>query len=432
MSIIRKSLVMIGGSAATLFLSAVQGIIVARILEPAGTGQYQLAITLSITVTTFFIFGIGQANIFFLNHHKADPQRIVANSILFSVLTGFLAALTLYFIFSFGQKYMGRFSNGVELIFSLSLLFMLLQAVMGQILIAEMRVMEFNISQLATKSVAVLLIGALACTGVLTAGSALVAVALSQVLAFFLTLLFLRNHLSLCFTPDFTLLWKTIRYGLQLYTVNLLLILDQYISMIFIGLLMPGEFAALGYYSRAVAICSLIRLVPFSLQNMLYSHWAGLNEKQKVSQIEKALRIYLIVGITIVAGIYLAGRYLIIILYGKTFLPAYPVLLILGVQQVMWMMSNVFQSFFSSSGMPMLTTCNLIITTGLSAVGMVLLIPPMGIVGAAWCITVAHLVSVVINFILARKFFGLSIINCFHVNLNDISSLWKELKWKAT
>lgn len=423
---------MVGGSAATILLGAVQSIIIARILGPEGTGQYQLAITLSITVTTFFIFGIGQANIFFLNYHKADPKRIVANSILFSVLTGLLAALTLYLIFSFGQKYMGQFSHGVELIFSLSLLFMLLQAVMGQILIAEMRVMEFNISQLAVKSVAMLLIGALACIGGLTAGRALIAVAFSQVLAAFLMLLFLRNHLSFSFTPDFTLLWKTIRYDLQLYSVNLLLILDQNISMIFIGLLMPGEFAALGYYSRAIAVCSLIRLVPLSLQNLLYSHWAGINGKQKLRQLEKTLRIYLLVGITIVAGIYMAGRYLIVILYGEVFLPAYPVLLILGIQQVMWMMSIAFQSFFSGSGMPMLTTCNLIITTGLSAVGMVLLIPPMGIVGAAWCITVAHMVSVIINFILARRFFGLNIGNCFRVNFNDISSLLKELKWKAT
>lgn len=417
---------MVGGTVTTAFLGMLQGIIIARVLGPEGTGQFQLVLTLSITVSTFLILGLSHANIFFLNHHKAQPTYILINSIYFSALMGSISFVIVYFILNFGQKYTGGFSFLTKFIFSLSVIFLFLRIVIRPILIAQMRVLEYNISQIAFKIFPIFLIGYLAFRRSLTIDKALIIVAFSQVLDTILLLFFLRSYLCIC-TPDFALLWKTLKYALQLYTVNLLLNVDQNISMVLIGLLMPGEFSSLGYYSRAVAICLPIRLIPQALSNLLYSQWTLVDGKERIHQVERTLRMSILLGLSIVVSIALVGKWLVVLLYGEVFLPCYAPLQILVIQQGFWMTSKVFQSFFSGCGKPALPLYNLIVVNLVSVGGMIILIPRMGMIGAASSLALAHLIYIILNFIQAKKHYNFVISHCFAITGNDITLLCKSL-----
>ena len=427
---INRSMVMLGGSFGTAALGAVQGIIISRFIGPEGTGQFYMAISICITVVTFLIFGLSQSNIYFLNHHRVSVEQIIVNSIVFSLVLGALSSIGVYLLFTFGREFTGQFSLWVRTIFSIGILFLFMRSVVRPILIARMHVVQYNASQILVIGFMVLALASLAYFGSITAGSALVVYSGAQVVGAFIIIYFLRAHISLRLMPDIRLFWRTLKYGFQLHMVNLLLILDLNISMIFIGLLMPGEFAELGFYSRAVAICGLIRFIPSSFSSLLYSHWAQIDDERKVRQLERVLRVCLILGIVILGIIALLGKEIIILLYGKVFTPAYAPLMFLAFQQVFWMLSKVFQSMFSASGKAMFSTYSLSVANALSILGLVFMIPRFGITGAAATVAVSQLVCVIINIALAKRQFNISILDSMRVTTDDVRYLMQEMRWK--
>lgn len=423
MSLVRKSLLMIGGIGAVTFLSALQGIIIARVLGPEGMGQFQLVITSGVMIMTFFVFGLSKANVYFLNHHREDANTIIVNSAFFSVVLGLSSSIFLYLLFSYGHAFTGDYDTSTKLIFSLGLLFLFFQVNNRFILLAKMRVVEFNLTQLGGSVLSVTLIGWLAYAGTLSINNALKIIVASYLLNAALTYLFLRVDIKGFSLPDFKLLWRTLKYGFQLHAVNLLITMDNSIGVIFLGLLLSGEFDSIGYYSRAVAICVIIKMIPAALSSLLYSHWSSVEGDRKTRQAERVLRIYLFLGIAIVLLIYAFGKHLIVLLYGEAFLPAYATLLVLSIQQVLWMLSTVFQSLFTGSGRPMLVTYGMLLTTVLKVSGLILLIPRMGIIGAALAVTVGDFVYLVINYRIATRHFGLISKHSFIINSSDLDIL---------
>lgn len=426
--IANKGLTMLIGTISTAAMNLLQGIILSRILGPAGTGQYQLAVTMSVTLTTFFAFGLGLANIFFLNHHKIDPRRIVMNSLSAGLFLGVISSLTMFYFFTFNKHYVGAFDLWPRIIISVGMCFMMLHLMTMQILIALMKVREYVVMTIVSSFASLFLLTVCGGLGILTPGISLIIYALYQFTMTFISLYFLRAYISFSFAPDLKLMWRTFKYGLQMYSVNLLLTLDQNISLIAIGYLMPGRFEAAGYYSRAITLCGLMRLIPTALTNLLYSHWALVDGQERIRQVEKVIRLYLIFGLAILFVIIFAGRYLIELLYGHAFLPALLPLQILGVQQTMWMISKVFQALFAGSGKPLLTTLNIGGGNVISVAGAFVLIPMLGIVGAAVALTAGQAVYTFLNVMQAKKYFGLRFMNCLSISRADFVYLLNTLR----
>lgn len=427
MNIFRNSLIMVFGGGITTLLSAVQGIVVARLLGPTGIGQFQLAITLSLVISTLLIFGIGQANIYFLNQLKKELYIIFSNSILFSVIAGIIAVVSALLIFRFGDEYTGNFKQLTEILFSFSLFFIILQAILGQILVSQMRVKAFNAIQVAVRTGIIILICVLAWIIGVSVDLAIIIIAISQVVTACWFYFMIKNRISSTLAIDLPLLWQTFKYGIKLHTVSLLTTLDQNIGVILISYHMPGEFDEIGFYSRAMAICALFRVIPLSLQNFLYSHWSGLNEQSRTRQMENVLKMYFYFGIALVIAVFIFGKYVIWGMYGKAFLPAYPVLLMLSIQQVLWLITKVLQPFCFSSGKPSLITYNLIAVTSLSVVTMFYMIPKFGIVGAAYSLLIGHTFGVFINALIAKKVYGINLYHCILINKEDIVLLLRKL-----
>ncbi len=419
--IANKGLTMVVGTVSTAVMSMLQGIIISRVLGPAGTGQYQLSVTLSITLITFFSLGMGLANIYFLNHHKINPKQIVMNSLAVGLFLGLFSSLTIFYFFTFKKNYAGALGPWAKIIFSSGLCFMVLQVFMTQILIAKMKVRQYIAVGIVSSFVNLFLCALLGALGLLSPGAALIIYSLYQITMATLSLYFLREDISFAYAPDFRLIWRTFKYGLQLYVANLLLTLDQNISLLMIGFLMPGQFDAAGYYSRAVTLCGLIRLLPTAMTNLLYSHWAAVQGQERTRQVERVIRIYLLFGVAFVITLILAGKYLMIVMYGRAFLPAVIPLQILGFQQTMWMISNVFQALFAGSGKPTLTTVNIGGGNMVSLAGSFVLIPVLGIVGAAIALTCGQAVYTFLNLLQARKYFGLNFRNCLAFNRQDLT-----------
>ncbi len=419
---------MVSGSIATTLLAAIESIIISRILGPEATGQYQLAITITITVVTLLSVGIGQANIYFISTQEFSDEKIVNTTLVLSIIFGSISTIILQSLFYFFNKFTGNFSKFVIISISLSSLFVLLHVFFGQILIAKMRILQFNISAFLSKMFSIIVLLLLAIFNALNIENALIIVVLQHILAAFITMLFIKEYIFSAFAFDFCAVKKTICYGAKIHFGNLLFVLDHNLSTIFIGLLLPGEFEGIGYFTRAIAVCTFIRFIPISLSNLLYAYWAKNNTIEMVLQLERAVRIYILFGSLVFIALILYGQDLISMFYGKAFIPAYSILKILSIQQILWIVANVFQSFYLAAGNPKLITYNLLICNLISAIGMLIFIPLAGVIGAAYAITVAHAINLFLNLYIAKKKYSLSPYSCFRIGIVDFIFFYKKLR----
>ena len=278
---------MLTGTFAATFFGTMQSIIIARWLGPAETGQFQLVVTINTFICAIFIFGMGAANIYFISHHKANRSEIIANGILFSFATGALASIATFIAFVAGKRYIGDFPFLVAVVFSSSGLFVVLRTVLGPILIAEKKTAIYNISLSSLSFFSLFLIFCFYVAGALTVYNSLLALFLAQAAAALLVLYFLKAPFPFIMVVNPSLLTTTLKHGMKLYTVNLMMALDQNLALMAIGFLMPGEMAEVGYFSRAVAICALVRMLPMALSNLLYAHWSEVPTDLRVAQAEK-------------------------------------------------------------------------------------------------------------------------------------------------
>ncbi len=419
MSIRNKAHLLFGGTVVTTALSVTMGIILARLLGPIGMGRYQMPTSLGMVIATFSDFGIGLATIYFLNVHKVDTEKLVSTAMGCGIVLGVLSGVVTYCLLSYGGRYAGVLSGGVKIIFSVGVGLITLRYALCQILMAKMRVVTYALVNVLSLLSTLLLLSALVPCHALNVDTALIAASFGQLTACGMVLFGLRDYISFTCMPDLGLIWRMLQYGLQLYTVNLLLVLDLNIGLLGVGFLMPGQFSEIAFFSRAVAVCGVMRLIPTSLTTLLYSHWCTVEGEERLRQVEGAIRINLVIGLALLVGIVLSGRYFIIILYGKSFLPAVMVLRILALQQMMWMVSKVFQAFFASTGKPLLTSINMAIANVVSILCLLFLTPRLGITGAAIAVTLGQAVYIVMNFVQARAI-GLRISGAVEIRWSDI------------
>ena len=427
MSFVRKAAVISGGTMSTAVMGMLQSVVIARALGPDDTGQFRLAITVSTTVVSFLVFGLSQSNVYFLNKKKADPSAVLSNSLLYSALLGTVSAGVIYALFTYLPGYTGHYPRAVIAAFAAAMPLLHLAIVLRPILIAQMRSLDYSLSQLVPRLAVLAPAAGLALVGALILDLALVLVAVSEVVAVALLLVYLRRDVVVPPRPDLSLLGRTYRYGLQLYAVNLLTMIDQQIAVLFLGFLVPGEFELIGFFTRATAICGLIRLVPNSIALLLYSYWSS-SDRNRPEQVQMVLRFAVASGLVLAVAVALAGKPLIIVLYGRAFLPAYAPLMVLVAQQALWVVSRIFQSFFSGHGKPMLASYSLLLSNGISVVGLLLLIPRWDIVGAAVAVTAGQACCVVLNMVQARIHFGLRIGSSLLLRPSDLALLWDRVR----
>src|SRR5947207_10740085 len=82
---IRKGMISTGGKAAAAGIQLVNGIIIARMLQPAGTGILQNALGFNLILMTIAALGFGPAAVYYINKEKVSI-RVVTTTLLWYCL----------------------------------------------------------------------------------------------------------------------------------------------------------------------------------------------------------------------------------------------------------------------------------------------------------------------------------------------------------
>ncbi len=427
MSFMRKGLMVSGGRAVAVFLTVVVGILYARVLGPDDVGQWRLWQTSAVILTTLAAMGIPNANIYFVNNRKIPLEIIATNAVKFALVFGLILAVVAGALLIGLPGYFGVVPMWAALVFALGIGMLLGGLLLKQLLIAQLQARRMVLVSLARAGT--ILVGGfvLAATGALTISTALAVAASSFAVSLILPAAFLRKHIDLSLPFDWALHRQVIAYGFRLAAASILYLISLEVSVVLLRYLMPGQFEPIGLYTRATTLSGLAVMIPRFMGPLLFSKWAGVTGEQRSRQVEMAFRLTITYGLVTVVPLVLAGKYLICLMYGKEFIGAQGALVFLAPATVCVAIFLVCMNLLGGDGRAAVTAWISAATVTLMVVVMFLLVPPLGIRGAAIGTLCGNAFSAVAGLAVCTRLFHLKLRRCFLLRGSDLQYMRRSL-----
>ncbi|PDV99807.1 flippase [Candidatus Chloroploca asiatica] len=381
-------------------------VVIARVLGPEGNGQYAIALLLPTFLLTMLELGIGAANVYYVGGQVVRLH------------TAFKASLYIWI----GLTCIGMLLGSLSVIFYADILFPgmptlllwlailsfpsgLLQFYLGSLLQA---VQDFRRYNLATISLPAMMFGVVSLLFVIGGGitSVMVALVLVQIVNVIIHYLLVRHHLR----SDVNEMLKTeqdinhkqytiqaAKYGIKAHGSGILTFINYRADLFLVNLILNP--ATAGIYVIAISLSEKLWFLSQSISTVLLPRLAELHHddeirKQLTPLIARWTLIFTTAGAIVLAII---APSLIMILFGPAYRETLKPLLFLLPGIVSWSLVRILANDLASRGRPELNMYNMAVVVVINIVGNIVLIPRMGITGAALATTIAYLVACVIQ-----------------------------------
>lgn len=375
------------------------GVIISRILGPSLKGSYSILLMTIKMMTILLVFGFSSANVY---QGSKEPQIIPTltyNSILTALVLGTGGIAVVWIGGSFPQFH--ELLNRLDidyysirwLIVFLPLL--LVSNYLSGIIRAANRFVLFNLVGLTSAVTSFLGILFFVYIGQLEVFGALIAWALATFSTTIITLIVIKYSVNGPLRFSFGLLKESFSYGSRLHLGNIAQFLNYRLDIFLVAyFLTPLQ---VGIYATATSLAERLWELPAAFQLVLLHNISKRDDKLAASAITaKASRfISGVIGIFCIALATLAYPF-ISLLYGQAYIEAAPILIILipGI----WTLSigRLCAVHLAGSGRPQIATYGAVISLVATIMLDLLLIPSLGITGAAIASSISYVISSVV------------------------------------
>jgi O-antigen/teichoic acid export membrane protein len=189
--------------------------------------------------------------------------------------------------------------------------------------------------------------------------------------------------------------WPFLAYSLRVGATGLVSMLNYRIDLYIVAALTTHR--DLGFYSTAISAAETLLVASQVASIVTLPHIGSLSQEEAASLTARCVRNnFIFVGLLGIAAAIVAP-YAVEILYGQAFLPAVTPLRILVFGVVPWSAASMISSYYTINGrnpqVALVTTASA--AAACAAISLVL-VPKMGITGAAIATTVTYWLSVVV------------------------------------
>lgn len=369
---------------AKLLISAIAVLttaLVARLLGPAGRGEYAAAMALATIGVQVTNLGLHASNTYTVASRPALLPKILGNTLAVVGTAGLFGVLLLrafFWMVPSAQPVTGSLLYLCLLWVPVGLAFLLLQS----LLLGLSEIRSYNAIEISTRT---LVLGAIAVLGWIGVRS--------PEAFFFATVVCFAAGALWMFRKTFIQADSTLAFSRELFNENLHYGFKAYLGALFafvvlrIDLLMVKSMlgaAAAGYYSVSVTLGEMILMMPTVIGSLLFPKLSGMeddNEKWKLAK-----RVFFMTGgvMPVVIGVTaLLARPLIVILFGSDFLPAIPAFLWLLPGLLVLSINLLIMNYLASMNMPWVTVYAPFVSAVMNCTLNLWLIPKYGIVGAS-------------------------------------------------
>lgn len=401
-TLFKESTITLGTRLASFTIAMGTSIIIARLLGPTVKGSYALFLLTVNTVMLLVLVGLGSANVYYGAKNRALLPDLTGNSFLAAFSLGLISIGIVEFLSRFPavqQYYLDNHINLGQLkLFTLIVPLLLLQSYLIEIIRAAGNILHYNLLNFWKIAVGFVMVLALVGFYRQDLSSALLAWVLAVIFSLLPTIWFalVETEWSIKLNP--LLLGQSLKFGGRLYPGNIAQFLNYRLDIFLVGLfLSPFE---IGIYATAGSLAQKLWEIPHAIRTVLLYRVASETKHNHAavttSQVTRIISVFMFF-LCIILGLF--SYPLVFVLYGSEYITAVlPLILLLpGV----WTLSigKLLSIHLAGIGKPEIGTLGAFISLIATIILDILLIPTIGITGAAIASSVAYSIATIVYLI---------------------------------
>jgi O-antigen/teichoic acid export membrane protein len=422
MSLLRSSTVLLIAQIGSSALTALNFFVLAANFSANDFGAWSILLTLPVVIVAFSSFGYSKAAIYYLGQSLVKLETAIGNGVIICVaLEGLVGLATRLAEPAFRQLFPDV---------PFALLFIMLASAPIQLLLLYISEISLATNLLglvawAKASPVVIYVGGCflaAITGKLTLSATVIIFVSAMAAGAFTSLLYLfvGSKMRRAFLPNLAAFQQCVHFGWRLQIGEISQYLSNRIDLLFVGY-WAGTVAS-GYYAMAVRLAEIVWYISNSAQLALSVKVAQIGEREaRARLVQRTTRYVLLISLVAAVMIALASAILLPLLLAR-YTPALRLLILLLPGTVAFAMFQVLVGGFIGEGQPALVTQLRLFLFVLSLAFYLLLIPPLGSVGASLGTTLAYGAGAVAASLIATR-----------VNKLPLSTyvIWQSEDWLA-
>lgn len=431
MSLLRKAALVNSTAFVCLGLSIVQAAILARVLGPAKVGQYDLIRSVLVLAPQICCLGFPLSFLYNSQHDPENIKKYLMNTIWLMLLLGTGGGVVLACLVFFKTNYFGSVPWFALIGISLYVPILLGNVIARNVLLIQIEARRLSLMHVLSVVSGIVLIVAFYAAGILRVPQALLCFVFASFIGMIVGWIWARYYIDFSIKPSWNVSYKLGSMGIKLSWADMMVLINGQLSILIIKYLLDN-FESVGYFSRGQRVSMLVVVAGQSVLPLLFSRWAAISQEKLATHVEKVLRFATTVGIVIVGGVLLTGKWIVLILYGRDFLPAVQPMMILVPGAALYLISRTLMQLLGSRGVPELSAATLLAGAATNVGLCWLLVPKMGISGAAYASVAGNIILLLLLTLIVRKKYDIKVMHCLYLNKSDIKSLWKSLLRKTT
>jgi len=377
--------------------------LLAGLLLPKLRGEYALLILVPGMLNALGQLGLPSAMSFFAGRGMRVDQLQRLGWLLTAALSLTLVGGTVALLPWLQASVLQRVPGELVLVALASVPFQFATAFSGSTLIGRQRLRNYNfinVAQSALMLIGVILLVAVFDLGVVGAVASYVTVAILTAIAMAFEL-----HRVVRSEPSegpSVKLRSFLSYGIRIYPASVTGYFSYRADVLVLSAMLGGDTTAIGLYTFSVSLAELVFMVPDSVSTVFYPHVAGLERSKANSLAPQVSRFTLMVtGLAVIALIPAAWvvTHFILSAYAESMLPFF--VLLPGVMALS--VSKVLAGYIGGLGLPLMVARASVINLVVNLVANVILIPLLGIVGAALSSLISYSVHAAILAVTAAR-----------------------------
>jgi len=402
-------------SLVSLAIAFLLRIVLARWLGAADLGLYTMVIT--IREIAIFVAGLGipSALVKHVAQYKDDEDRlsqIISAAFISSIIFGLVIGVLLFALSGIlaGVFHMPELNRLLMILAFMFPFTSILQALLG--LFNGLRRMKTYAYLMVLRSfLMVLSIVVLVWLGFGVEG-AVWGIVLSVIGGCVFGLYFSRKLLHLNLRGFSQGAKRLVSFGSQVFAAGALGVILGHTDIMMIGYFLAAK--DVGYYGIAVSLSSLFLIIPQAIQSITYpatsQYWSQNNHPALRRMIDKSMKYSACILLPVGLAVGFFAQEVVMIIFGQEFIYAAGPLWVLLIARVIRGGTIVpIGASFSGIGRPDLTLKLSAVSAGANVGLNILLIPPLGIVGAAIATTISLFLGTVIFLVLMPRILGVRI-----------------------
>jgi len=419
MVFLKESLTNFSGQIVLIVLGITTSVLTARVLGPSGKGVLSVVLLLPTILAQIGSISISNSNVYFLGKKKYTFNQIFWNSLLIAFIFG---GICIIFFFLFNDLFRRLFINiptNYLRIVVISVPFGILIPYLFNLFLSMQKIVTYNVVKISQPLVFILLFVLLSFLFHPDVSMAAISYSFSFLTTSVIGILLLRKKIIFKATFSTKIFKDTLSFGFKGHLGSIADYLNRRLDIFIISTLLPFE--EVGYYAIAVTITEMLWYIPKSIGSILFNKIA-LSPEQRESNNFTAIICRNTLFLLTILGLFLllTNKIIIELFYGTAYLPSINALLILIPGIIISGIKGLLVAYVNGIGKPIISTISAFIGLGINLPLNFLLIPVIGIAGAAVATTISYIISSIYLLLFFKKSSNLPYKDIILINHNDI------------